>query len=460
MSVIILVADGLRPDTLDKAIAAGTVPSLARLSAEGGLNTVTSVFPSVTGPAYTPFLMGRFPGPVGLPGLRWYDRSRKLARMPFHSRSYVGAEMRHVDADLDPSAPTIFELAPSSLAAMNVIGRGLRKHERLGQGARFVLRTGFTHFRGNVKGWLAIDRDIAATFTRRIFSESPAFAFAALTGIDKTSHAFGHESDLTMEALLIVDQTVGAIRTVAEQRGAWDTTHLWIVSDHGHSAVSHHEDLASLVEEWGLSVLAHPWPMRRRPEAAVMVSGNAMAHIYVGLRAQDRAAQTGLIASRLLKRESVDLMLLPCTDGCEIRSAHSGNAMIHWDGENRYSYATGTGDPLGVGNHSELTEAEAYDATIESQYPDSIVQIATLSRSSRCGDIVISANPGWDFRAKYEPIPHVSTHGSLRREHMLVPILTNHPPRILPRRTTDIMPSALAALGLSIPPALDGKSFI
>ncbi len=459
MSVVILVADGLRPDTLASAIAAGSVPALARLSAEGGLSTVTSVFPSVTGPAYAPFLMGRFPGPVGLPGLRWFDRSRQLARMPFHSRSYVGAEMRHVDSDLDPSAPTIFELAPSSLAAMNVIGRGLRKHERLGQGARFVLRTGFTHFRGNVKGWLAIDRDIAAAFTQRLFSESPAFAFAALTGIDKTSHAFGHESALTMEALSIVDKTAGAIRATAEQTGVWNNTHLWIVSDHGHSAVAHHEDLASLVEEWGLSVIAHPWPMRRHPDAAVMVSGNAMAHIYVGLRADNRAAQTELIASRLLERESVDLMLLPCTGGCEIRSAHSGNAMIHWDGGMKYSYAPGTGDPLGVGNQFELTEAEAYDATIESQYPDSIVQIAALSRSSRCGDIVISASPGWDFRAKYEPIPHVSTHGSLRREHMLVPILMNHPPGILPRRTTDIMPSALSALGLSIPPALDGKSF-
>ena len=44
---------------------------------EGGMHTVTSVFPSVTGPAYVPFLMGRFPGPIGLPGLRWYDREKK-----------------------------------------------------------------------------------------------------------------------------------------------------------------------------------------------------------------------------------------------------------------------------------------------------------------------------------------------------------------------------------------------
>ncbi len=459
MPVVILVADGLRPDSLDAAIASGTVPALARLKEQGGLSTVTSVFPSVTGPAYAPFLMGRFPGPVGLPGLRWYDRSRKLARMPFHSRSYVGAEMRHVDTDLDANAPTIFELSPSNLAAMNVIGRGLRGSERLGQGARFIVRTGITHFRGDVRGWLAIDRDIAAKFTEKLFSARPAFAFAALTGIDKTSHARGHESALTTEALAIVDQTAGEIRTAAEKAGTWDDMHLWIVSDHGHSAVEHHEDLASLVEEWGLPVIAHPWPMRFNPDAAVMVSGNAMAHIYLGLKGSDRQTQCASIASRLLSRESVDLLLLPCEGGCEVRSAKNGNAMISWSESAGYSYRTVTGDPLGVGDRIGISESDAYDATISSEYPDSIVQIANLARSSRCGDIVLSASAGWDFRAKYEPIPHVSTHGSLRRDHMLVPLLTNRPPIIAPRRTTDIMPSALTALGITVPPNLDGRSF-
>lgn len=460
MPVVILVADGLRPDTLQAAIQRGDVPALARLSEEGGLNTITSVFPSVTGPAYAPFLMGRFPGPIGLPGLRWYDRTRKLARMPFHSRSYVGAEMRHVDADLDADAPTIFELAPSSLAAMNVIGRGLDNHERLGQGFRFVLRTGITHFRGNVRGWLGIDRDVAARFTHRFFDERPAFAFAALTGIDKTSHARGHDSALTAQALSIVDLTVGAMRYAAERAGIWDETHLWVVSDHGHSPVTHHEDLAALVESWGLSVLAHPWPMRFSPHAAVMVSGNAMAHVYAGLRnPSERSAQAEMIAAKMLGRESVDLLLLPCKGGCDVRSAKRGNARVMWDSDS-FSYQPVTGDPLGIGAQSNLSNEKAYDMTFESEYPDSLVQIANLASSSRCGDIVASAAPGWDFRARFEPIPHVSTHGSLRREHMLVPLLTNRAPRIAPRRTTDVMPSALAALNLEIPPNLDGKSFL
>src|SRR5665647_147410 len=113
MSLILLVADGARFDTIDAATRAGasaSLPSLARLRAEGALYPVTTAFPSVTGVAYAPFLTGRFPGPSGLPGLRWYDRSHaRCRRFPF-ARSYLGAEMRHLHEDLDPSHPTLFEL--------------------------------------------------------------------------------------------------------------------------------------------------------------------------------------------------------------------------------------------------------------------------------------------------------------------------------------------------------------
>ena len=98
-----IIADGVRPDVLARSIARGDLPALAALRDEGSLSTVTSAFPSVTGPAYAPFIMGRYPGSVGLPGLRWYDRSHRIPRLSGHSRSYVGPEMRFVDRDIDAS---------------------------------------------------------------------------------------------------------------------------------------------------------------------------------------------------------------------------------------------------------------------------------------------------------------------------------------------------------------------
>ena len=472
VSVIIIVADGARPDVLERALRSGSLPALARLRAEGGLASVTSVFPSVTGPAYAPFLVGRYPGPIGLPALRWFDRERRVASWPHFSRSYVGAEMRKVDGDLDADAPTIFELAPSSTAALNVIGRGLERQHVLGRSARFVLRAARTHFRGNVRGWLDIDRDIADEVARRVRLTNPAFTFCALTGIDKTSHSVGHDGPLVREAMTIVDDLVARLRADAEHDGRWGRTQLWIVSDHGHSPVETHEDLDGLLRGWGLRTLAHPWTFRARgKDVGVMVSGNAMAHLYLELdrRARPwwpelRARWSGTV-ERLLDRESVDVLLLPHgEDRCEVRARGRGSAIVTREraGDDwRFGYRPLTGDPLGVGQQvSQLTAEAAWEATIDTDYPDSLVQIAHLAGCARSGEVILSARRGWDFRARYEPIPHVSSHGALHREHMLVPLLTNHPFARTPRRTVDVMPSALEALGLPVPPGLDGESWL
>ncbi|MGH7712939.1 MAG: alkaline phosphatase family protein [Gemmatimonadaceae bacterium] len=470
-SVVVLVADGLRHDDLIRAITARAVPALARLRYEGGLHCITTAFPSVTGVAYAPFLVGRHPGSVGIPGLRWYDRSRRIGRLRAHSRSYVGIEFREVDRDLDATQPTVFELARPSLGALSCIARGLPRSARIGGGLRFAARAGWTHFRGDVEGWLAIDRDVADRAVERIAREQPRYAFIALTGIDKTSHAAGCDSPAVLRALQTVDDTARRIREDAERDGRWDGMHLWIVSDHGHSPVGAHDDIAVLLRSLGWRVLAHPWtlgtPRRAGANVAVMVSGNAMAHLYLDLARRERtfwpalAAQWHALVDALLERRSIDLVLLPHGDGkVAVHTRDRGTAMIESLGR-WHSYRPVSGDPLGIGAVAEhgVTEEEAHEATFDSDYPDSLVQIARLAACSRAGDVMLSAARGWDFRGRYEPIPHVSSHGALHRDHMLVPLLLNRVSHTVPRRTVDLMPSALDALGIPPPAEVEGTSF-
>jgi arylsulfatase A-like enzyme len=373
--------------------------------------------------------------------------------------------MRFVDRDIDRASPTIFELAKPSLGALSMIGRGLRRRERIGQSAAFVARAAATHFRGNVRGWLTIDRRVGEEAARRLRTERMRFAFIALTGIDKTSHAEGHDAQIVSDAMRIVDDTVAQIRSDAERDGRWEKMHLWVGSDHGHSRVREHEDLVALLSLWGYSTLAHPWAFNTSADIAVMVSGNAMTHLYLDIDQKTRpwwpalGAKWNNVAEALLSRASVDLLILPSSpSSCVIRARGRGSATLTWS-ESRYSYALETGDPLEIGEQRSLTDSQAYDATIESDYPDALVQIAHLVASPRSGDIILSAARDWDYRARYEPIPHVSSHGALHREHMLVPLLLNRPPAGLPRRTVDVMPSALTALGIPVPKTLDGVSF-
>lgn len=466
LPVIILLADGARPDTLESALNDGTLPALARLRDEGGLYTVTSCFPSVTGPAYAPFLMGRYPGPIGLPGLRWFDRTREATRFPDYTRSYVGYQMGAIDRDVDPAAPTIFELTNASVGALNVIGRGLAPRNRIGSiSAASAVRAARTHFTGNVAGWLQIDRDVARDVAKRIRDDRPEFVFAALTGVDKVSHARGQPSAMIGDALRIVDDTAAQIRADAERDGRWKDMSLWVVSDHGHSRVTAHEDLVKIVQQAGYRTISHPWVFSRAPDVAVMVSGNAMAHLYLDVRSRERNTQ-GIPAryehlySVLLGRPSVDLMIVPHGQLVSLLSATRGTATTWRDAEG-YHYRRESGDPLRIGcDVANASDDAAYKATIETDYPDGIVQIVHLATSSRSGDIILSAARDWDFRSRYEPIPHVSSHGALHREHMLVPLLVNRPPSGVPRRTVDVMPSALAALGKSVPTGLDGESFV
>jgi hypothetical protein len=147
------------------------------------------------------------------------------------------------------------------------------------------------------------------------------------------------------------------------------------------------------------------------------------------------------------------------SDGALVRSASRGDAIVTLD-ESGYHYRRESGDPLGVGRDLCRASADvAYDALIDTDYPDGVVQIAHLASAPRSGEIILSAARDWDFRARYEPIPHVSSHGALHREHMLVPLLLNRPVAGAPRRTVDVMPSALAALGKPLPRGLDGRSF-
>ena len=469
MPVIVLLADGVRPDTLAAALDDGHLPALARLRDDGAMHTVTSCFPSVTGPAYAPFMMGRFPGPVGLPGLRWFDRARTATWWPDYTRSYVGYQMPALDRDLDPDAPTIFDLVPRSLGALSVITRGLPVEQRIGGlSPRSVFRAATTHFSGNVRGWLQIDREVSADVVRRVRDERPDFVFAALTGVDKSSHAEGHGAPAVLDALTIVDETAGALRADAEAAGTWSYTHIWVTSDHGHSRVRWHEDLAGVVAARDLRVIAHPWVVAVAPDVAVMVSGNAMSHLYLEPERRERPYWPSLrarwesLADALLARPSVDLLTVLLDDRtAEVRSAERGRSLVRARADGRFDYVTTDGDALGVGRTLEGVSAdEAYEATIGSEYPDSLVQLARLATSPRSGEIVLSAARDWDFRSKYEPIPHVSSHGALHREHMLVPLLTNRRPHVTPRRTADVMPSALQALGVDAPPGLDGRSFL
>jgi hypothetical protein len=460
------LADGARPDSLGAAMDSGALPALAALRARGALHAVTTCFPSVTGPAYTPFIMGRFPAPIGVPGLRWYDRTREACGFPGNARSYVGYQMPMLNRDIAADAPTIWEMCPRSIGAFPIVERGLPRSRRVGRiTPRLAVRIARTHFTGDVGRWLQVDRATAAELVDRVRADRPDFVFAAFAAVDKVSHATGHDAPLVMDAMRIVDGAAAGIVADAERLGYREDLSIWVTSDHGHSPVHNHDDLERVIAGLGHRVVAHPWVVRARPEVAVMVSGNAMAHVYCDAGTRERRvfsdmdARWQALLAQLVERPSVDLAVVPTRNGAVVHSRERGTARVRFlDGQ--FDYVRESGDPLLLGDDLlGLCADDAHERTVQTDYPDSLVQIAHVALAPRSGDIILSATREWDFRSRYEPIPHVSSHGALHREHMLVPLLVDRPLGELPRRTVDVMPSALAALGIAVPAGLDGHSF-
>jgi hypothetical protein len=465
-SVIIVIADGLGTDALDRALRRGNVPALARLREEGGHHVITTSFPSVTGVAYVPLLTGRFPGAVGVPGLRWYDRTRRLSRWLGSSRSYVGLQVRAIDRDLAAEVPTAWELAPgASLGLFGMLARGLPRRDRIDRGPGVAIRGIHAHVTGDVAGWQRLESRLADRFAARVRRERPRLAVAALASGDKAAHAQGADGAGAARALQLVDELVGRLRHEAEQDGRWTSTHLWVVSDHGHSAISGHYELANAVRSAGFRVRAHPWTLPDRAEVAVMVSGNGMAHVYLDLGHTQRRQwpviepRWGSALAVVLDHPAVDLVARVLgPDVVEVVRRGHGRARISRRGD-RYDHQPLDGDPLAVGAVLGACAEELHERTAASAYPDSVVQLASLVLARRAGDLVISASRDWDLRAACEPIDHVSSHGALHAAHMRVPFLASHRPRGVPRRTTDLFASLVEVLGVKAG-SLDGDSFV
>lgn len=446
-SVILIVADGFGVGAFGRALASGSYPALAQLRDEGGGYTLTTSFPSVTGVAYVPLLTGRLPGDAGIPGLRWYDRGRALPAWLGHSRSYVGLQVRRIDSDLDAGVPTAWEVAgPGSLGMFSMVARGLPRRQQVDRGPEVVARGIAAHLTGDVAGWHALEQRLAGRFVERVRRERPPFAFVAIASGDKASHAEGAEGPGSRRALALVDEMVARLRADAEHDGRWPTTDLWVVSDHGHSPVSSHLDIASMLKADGARVRSHPWTVPDGSECAVMVSGNSMAHLYVGLDDAERRPWPSLAArwshrlAPVLEHPAIDLVA--SVDAMDrpivrVRKQDGGSAVLTRL-RNLFSYQPVDGDPLGLGEMASVCANEVHERSLGTEYPDAVVQLASLVPAARSGDLVISASRGWDLRTTWEPIAHVSSHGALHRDHMLVPLLASRKPPAVPRRTLDL----------------------
>jgi hypothetical protein len=448
-----LLADGARVDVFEELLDAGELPHIKRhVIDRGGYRRATSVFTSTTGPAHIPFLAGVYPGTADVPGYRWFDRSKYrpgLPMGPWCLRSYNGPEAWLYVKDLDPDARTLYELTDKSINVFGVVTRGVPTGSSLGRRVKSPLWV-WSHY---AHDYVTPDR-LAARLMYASLARESDFTFVAFPGIDWMSHYVDPFGTGAMNAYRIVDRAVGDAAERLRRDGRYDDTLIAIVSDHGHEPVHTHFDVGPELERhWGLVTAYHSGKVwRRSPQAVSCVSGNGMAHLYF-LGDPDFAG----IHRWLLHEPAVDL-LVTREDGVLLVESRRGRARLaERDGE--IEYRPLERDPFGFAELPErMSFGDALARTIDTSYPDGLMQLAQLFRSPRSGDLVISATPGFDLRYRYENPEHLSAHGALFREHMLVPFAASAPVAEGPMRTADVFATVLEWLGRPLPAGVDGVS--
>jgi hypothetical protein len=82
------------------------------------------------------------------------------------------------------------------------------------------------------------------------------------------------------------------------------------------------------------------------------------------------------------------------------------------------------------------------------EYPDALERLWGCLRSPRCGDVVLSATPGYTFGEVAGTFHEQSDHGSLHASDSNVFVLASGIPA--PRRLTDVVPALLDHFGFGV----------
>ena len=454
-----VLVDGARPDVIDQLLASGQLPNIKRYLTHGGSSlTAVTCLPSTTSLAYLPMLTGHYPGTANVPGTRWMEKEIFGAGGVFPSghRSYCGAGWAHFSGDISEEVETVFELCTESLAYRSEIQRGLppSQNRHFFLSGPLVTIGHYLHRTDFVDRWLV--RGLCQEL-KRSNGKRPQFVFLPLTNVDSRSHGYGPHSRQAVDAYRGIDDGIGAIISTLKGIGLWAKTKLLISSDHGHTATSSHLDLSRMVEEAGYRVFEYPMIYRRNCTAAVMISGNSLAHVYLAsgdrwegpLSGERLVGEHAKLLEQLKSREEVEWIAFRHQDGRVVIDSGPGQGVLGMT-EEVYNYHWQGRDPLQLNlEHSTVPRDQSLAQTAETPFPDALEQLWHLFRSHRTGDIVVTAKAGYDLRARYEWPEHHSSHGALCRDQMLVPLLSNWPlDGGSPIRTVDIFPTIVRSLGL------------
>jgi Type I phosphodiesterase / nucleotide pyrophosphatase len=450
--LVLVVIDALKPEMLDRAIATGRAPALARIAGEGVyVNDCVAAFPSVTPVCAATITTGVGPDRHMIPSMNWYHRdearyveygssfsaTRQFGVLRSMTDTVYRMNADHLSHDVETVYESLDDADVRTAGTTYLIYRGRHQHEVSNESAlaRIVTSTLFRRTidgpqelfyadlyasrKTGCRGQLGMPgvRDQHTGCVGAYLVEHDLFDFLlfSLPDNDAWSHKNGPHAQVT--SIAAADRQIERLMHAAGGPDAFLAEHAVIVtSDHSQAPV---EARIRLDHAFADVHVATPSAARSVGAAVALSPAQRSAMIYV-LDEDEREPllQRSLEAARGL--EGIDLVL-----------SRAGAEAAVWShrGELRFAPGGELEDPRG-GRWSVDGELATLDATVEDgrflspEYPDALERIWSALNCPTAGDVLLSAAPGYEF-VDWGGADHVGggSHGSLHRSDSLGALL-------------------------------------
>ncbi len=461
---VMLLFDGARFDVFNDLLKADKLPNIKKyILSNGTFLKGYSSLPTTTGPAHIPFIYGIYPGKANVPGIRWFDKTTAKRNIMTNSdiRSYVGPGCFSMGTDVAKNYIPLYNYFSKPINILGFLDKNYNvklKTDRIQKTLYYI----YAHYTGK---WGVVDY-FTAQSVKRYIEQGNDFIFSLFPAIDEITHLHNPVHEKVLRQYCKLDEFVGEIFHSLSD-GELGKILVFIVSDHGLSKTHTHIPLVNLSKEEGYLPIFYPKILRRKYDIAIMESGNAMAFIYFMEPVNNRPALYGefnivdknkKFINRLLSHDGIDFIAYRIDNSSIVVRNRHGEIIFDFKENERIKLINIGDNPLEFKvDKDSIPLSESLNFTMNTNYPDSIVQLRQLFNSNRTGDLVIFAKDGFDLRERYEWPEHRSSHGSLLKSHMEVPICTNIKLKSTSCRTVDIFPTILYKLGYNISSNIDGK---
>jgi hypothetical protein len=470
---LLLVLDGIRPDVLRAAIRDGEAPHLGAIAERGdAVWDAVSVFPSITPAATAAIATGEAPARSGIVGHAWYDEDERrvvvygamtetvMASGPIrvfhnnvwrmnrddlhaatlfetlHDRGFDGACVNFPVRRGPHTHPIRMKSVEGYLKGGRYLGPSVEGPKEYFMGDLFYSRdTGFSGRKANggVLRSVGINDDYAARVGAMLLKDKAApFNLVYFFKGDSIAHHHGLEAQRRW--LATADKYVARI---FEAGGGTDRVledyAVLALSDHGHAPLLPKNRYVDLRIIPGQTVSSGVKARFGNGATVVLVPNGRSALLYLREEVELDPLVEGLVG-----RRGVDLAAWVDGDWATVRRPGR---------EVRFRPGAGPADPFGRSWDLEgdplALDIQISDGRLRyGDYPDALERLWGCLHSSRCGDVVLSASPGYTFGEISGGYHTASDHGSLHASDSEVFVLASGVPA--PHRITDVAPTLIS----------------